>query len=92
MEVYLNPDAFKGEVDSFKATTGELASLSVKDTVNANKDTILDSVSELIAIVNLFNECVEQYMALSNKDVAEMESLREKWVQKDLNLANEMDG
>ncbi|MDS9472572.1 hypothetical protein [Sporosarcina pasteurii] len=92
MEVYLNPNGFKGEVDSFKRTTSELAGLSAKNTVDANQETILDSVSELIAIVNLFSECVEQYMALSNKDVAEMESLKEKWVQKDLQLANEMDG
>ena len=92
MEVYLNPDGFKGEVDSFKKTTSELASLSPKNAVDANKNTILDSVDELIAIVNLFSECIEQYMTLSTKDAEEMESLKEKWVLKDLNLANEIDG
>ena len=92
MEVYLNPDGFKGEIDSFKTTTGELASLSRKNAVDANKNTVLDSVDELIAMVNLFSECVEQYMALSTKDVEEMESLKEKWVLKDLTLANEIDG
>lgn len=92
MEVYLNPDGFKGEIDSFKTTTGELASLSPKNAVDANKNTILDSVDELIAMVNLFSECIEQYMALSTKDVEEMESIKEKWVLKDLTLANEIDG
>lgn len=92
MEVYLNPEGFNSEVDSFKATTGELATLSVKDAVNANQKTILDSVDHLVALVNLFSECVEQYSALSSKDVAEMESIKQKWVQKDLELANEIDG
>ena len=92
MDVYLNPEGFKGEVDSFKKSTSDLASLSVANTVEAKKHTVLNSVDELMAIVNLFSENIEQYIALSEKDVREMDSLKEKWVQKDLTLANEIDG
>lgn len=49
-------------------------------------------MDELIAIINTFQSNVEQYITLANKDVAEMNSLKEKWVTKDENLSNEING
>ncbi len=91
-DILIKPDQFSAEVDEFKGTTEEISSVKVDDVINVNEKTILNSMDELIAIINTFQSNVEQYITLANKDVAEMNSLKEKWVTKDENLSNEING
>ncbi|MEI3612685.1 hypothetical protein [Pseudogracilibacillus sp. SO30301A] len=91
-EILINPDQFTAEVDEFKGKIEGIASVKSEDVINVNEKSILDSMYQMIAIINTFQSIIDQYIALANKDVTEMNSLKEKWVTKDTNLSNEING
>lgn len=89
-DILIDPELFIAEVDEFKESTAEISSVKTDDVMNAKEQSILDAVDELLSIVQLYQTNVEQYIALADKDVAEMNSLKNKWVTKDENLSNEI--
>ncbi|HLS23653.1 MAG TPA: hypothetical protein VK037_07010 [Pseudogracilibacillus sp.] len=91
-DILINPKQFIAEVDEFKGTSAEISAVKSEDLLNVNEKTILNSMDEMIAIISMFQSIIDQYIALANKDVTEMYSLKEKWVTKDTNLSNEIGG
>lgn len=89
-DILIDPESFIAEVDEFKGSTTEISSAKTEDVMNAKEQSILDAVDELLEIVKLYQNNVDQYIALADKDVAEMHSLKNKWVTKDENLSNEI--
>lgn len=91
-DILINPENFEAEVDEFKGSIDKITSVKSEDVVSVNEKTILDSMDQMIAIVNLFQSNMDQYVTLANKDVTEMNSLKGKWVTQDINLSNEIHG
>jgi len=89
-EILIDPDLFLAEVEEFKGSIEEISTVKTEDVLSAKEQSILDAVDKLLEIVQMYQNNVDEYIALANKDVAEMNSLKEKWVTKDQNLSNEI--
>lgn len=91
-EILLNPEGYESEIERFSSSVTEVAAIESKQVLNVKKKTILESMDLMMSIMDLFTKSMEAYVALSNKDINEMKSMKEKWVNKDAQLAHDIEG
>lgn len=91
-EVFIDPVGLDSDVSAFEDTTSDISNINATSALEVKKKTILDSMDTMISIIETFNQCVEQYVALANKDVDEVKSIKEQWVMTDTKIASDIEG
>ncbi|MFD1850865.1 hypothetical protein [Oceanobacillus bengalensis] len=91
-EVFINPVGLDSDTSAFDSTTSGISNIKANGVLEVKKKTILDSMDTMIFIIETFNQCVEEYVALSNKDVEEIKSMKEQWVMTDTKIASDIEG
>lgn len=89
-EIFIDPTTYDSEVDAFKGTTEKIASSNEFDVAAVKRQTLLDAMDTLEEVIETYKSCVENYVELSTKDVAELKRLKEMWVQADQMIANDI--
>ncbi len=85
--IEIKPQQLEEEKKAFELTTEYLSDLSNSDLKDIKKDSLLDTVDELEAIIGDFFDCVDSYVELSNIDVKAIEKLKNDWIAYDKELA-----
>lgn len=91
-EVFIDPVGLDSDISAFEDTTSDISNINATNVLEVKKKTILDSMDKMISIIEDFNQCVEEYVALSNKDVDEVKSIKEQWVMTDTKIASDIEG
>ncbi len=90
-EILLNPEGYDAEIEHFSSCVTEVSAIESKEVLNAKKKSILDSMNLMMSIMDSFTKSMEAYVALSRKDVTEMKAMKEKWVNKDVQIAHDIE-
>ncbi len=91
-EIVLNPEGYESEVEQFSNSVSGVASVESKQILEVKKKSILESMDLMMSILETFAKSMEAYVALSKKDVDEMKAIKEKWVNKDAEIAHDIEG
>jgi hypothetical protein len=91
-DILINPSQFEAEVNEFKGTCDKIAAIKADEIMTVNEKSLLDSVDKMMAMISAFQDNINSYVTLANKDVTEMNGLKNKWVTKDVHLSNEING
>lgn len=91
-EIVLNPEGYEAEIDRFSSSVTEVAGVESKQVLDVKKKTMLESMDLMMSIIDSFTKSIEAYVALSQKDINEMRTIKEKWVNKDAQIAHDIEG
>lgn len=91
-EILLNIEGFDSEIEQFTNSVTEVASIESKQVLDIKKQSILESMDMMMSILDSFAKSMDAYVALSRKDINEMKVLKEKWVNKDAEIAHDIEG
>lgn len=91
-EILLNPEGYDSEIEQFTNAVTEVASIESKHVLDVKKKSILESMDMMMSILDSFTKSMDAYVALSRKDINEMKALKEKWVNKDAQIAHDIEG
>lgn len=91
-EIVLHPENYDLEVDQFANSVMNVSAVESKQLLDVKKKSMLESMDMMVSILETFTKSMEAYVALSKKDVSEMKSIKEKWVNKDAEIAHDIEG
>ncbi|MFA8437455.1 hypothetical protein [Pueribacillus sp. YX66] len=91
-EILLNIEGFDSEIEQFTNSVTEVASIESKQVLDIKKQSILESMDMMMSILDSFAKSMDAYVALSRKDINEMKVLKERWVNKDAEIAHDIEG
>ncbi|NMD71578.1 hypothetical protein HHO41_14845 [Bacillus sp. DNRA2] len=91
-EIFLKVDEFDAELKALEGSVTSISKVKSDDIKNVNKKVILESMDIMHSIITTFTSSIEAYVKLSKKDIKEAESMKEKWITKDNELANSIKG
>ncbi|EEO6566157.1 DUF5344 family protein [Listeria welshimeri] len=86
-QIFINPEGLNDEVKEFSKTSQSINEISNSKLKDIKKDLLLESVNELEDLISEFLKCIESYIKLSEKDIAEIEKLKEAWIKGDEEIA-----
>lgn len=91
-EIFLKVDEFEAELKALEGSATNISKVKSEDIKNVNKKVILESMDTMQSIITTFTSSIDAYVKLSKKDIKEAESMKEKWINKDVQLANSIKG